>query len=212
MPDAEPKELGRTGGRLRIAQSSTEALPRFLPVPAACWTRPGTHPHHARPAPATAHPPGQAVGHRRRVLISCAIALIATLWKRRPTQGSGLSKITDLLRGKPGLARAVPNGFTQYCDPGRLRPAGSRLPAPAGVVHGHRTVLAGVGTNRRSRDPAAPRLQPRPGVDEPALLLPRMPHFPSRRPSQRGSRSTGGLDSRAVRLRTRDHQVQRLWR
>ncbi|MGW6362315.1 hypothetical protein ACWFR5_45940 [Streptomyces sp. NPDC055092] len=48
------------------------------------------------------------------VLISYAIALITTLWRRRQTLRSGLSKIMDLARGKPGLARAVPNGFSQY--------------------------------------------------------------------------------------------------
>jgi hypothetical protein len=48
------------------------------------------------------------------VLITYVVALTTTLWRRRQTLRSGLSKITDLLRGKPGLTRAVPNGFTQY--------------------------------------------------------------------------------------------------
>ncbi|SED64600.1 hypothetical protein SAMN05216489_04005 [Streptomyces sp. 3213] len=58
--------------------------------------------------------PQTGAGIGATVLISYAIALITTLWRRRQTLRSGLSKITDLLRGKPGLARAVPNGFTQY--------------------------------------------------------------------------------------------------
>lgn len=48
------------------------------------------------------------------VLIAYVAAVVTTLWRRRQTLRSGLSKITDLLRGRPGLSRAVPNGFTQY--------------------------------------------------------------------------------------------------
>ncbi|MEU5363070.1 hypothetical protein ABZ354_06125 [Streptomyces sp. NPDC005925] len=58
--------------------------------------------------------PGTGVGISATVLTSYAIALITTLWRRRQTLRGGLSRISDLLRGKPGLARAVPNGFTQY--------------------------------------------------------------------------------------------------
>ncbi|MER7179599.1 hypothetical protein ABT404_08955 [Streptomyces hyaluromycini] len=58
--------------------------------------------------------PRTGAGIGATVLITYVAALITTLWRRRQTLRSGLSKITDLLRGKPGLARAVPNGFTQY--------------------------------------------------------------------------------------------------
>ncbi|MEU7058060.1 hypothetical protein [Streptomyces sp. NPDC046197] len=55
---------------------------------------------------------GASVG--ATVLITYVAALVTTLWRRRQTVRKGLSKVTDLLRGKPGLARAVPNGFVQY--------------------------------------------------------------------------------------------------
>ncbi|WP_128502848.1 hypothetical protein [Streptomyces inhibens] len=48
------------------------------------------------------------------VLLTYIAALVSTLWRRRQTIRRGLGKVLDLVRGRPGLSRAVPNGLTQY--------------------------------------------------------------------------------------------------
>ncbi|MFK8907128.1 hypothetical protein [Streptomyces sp. YS-3] len=58
--------------------------------------------------------PDAAVGAGLTVLVTYAAALVGTLWRRRQTVRTGLSKVMDVVRGRSGLSRAVPNGLLQY--------------------------------------------------------------------------------------------------
>ncbi|MFC0844421.1 hypothetical protein ACFH04_12010 [Streptomyces noboritoensis] len=58
--------------------------------------------------------PDATVGAGLTVLITYFAALVGTLWRRRQTLRTGLSKVMDAVRGRSGLTRAVPNGLLQY--------------------------------------------------------------------------------------------------
>ncbi|MEV6550339.1 hypothetical protein AB0M57_16740 [Streptomyces sp. NPDC051597] len=58
--------------------------------------------------------PDATVGAGLTVLVTYVAALVGTLWRRRQTVRTGLSKVMDVVRGRSGLSRAVPNGFVQY--------------------------------------------------------------------------------------------------
>lgn len=58
--------------------------------------------------------PTATAGAGGTVLLTYVAALVGTLWRRRETLRGGLSKVLDTVRGRPGLARAVPNGLVQY--------------------------------------------------------------------------------------------------
>ncbi|MFD9560685.1 hypothetical protein [Streptomyces sp. NPDC059994] len=58
--------------------------------------------------------PDVTVGAGLTVLVTYVAALVGTLWRRRQTVRSGLSKVMEVVRGRSGLSRAVPNGLLQY--------------------------------------------------------------------------------------------------
>ncbi|OAR27031.1 hypothetical protein A8W25_01760 [Streptomyces sp. ERV7] len=58
--------------------------------------------------------PDATVGAGLTVLVTYVAALVGTLWRRRQTVRTGLSKVMDVVRGRSGLSRAVPNGLLQY--------------------------------------------------------------------------------------------------
>ncbi|MFD9794295.1 hypothetical protein ACFWXK_25470 [Streptomyces sp. NPDC059070] len=58
--------------------------------------------------------PDAATGAGLTVAVAYAAALVGTLWRRRQSLRTGLSKVMDAVRGRSGLTRAVPNGFVQY--------------------------------------------------------------------------------------------------
>lgn len=58
--------------------------------------------------------PDATVGAGLTVLITYGAALVGTLWRRRQTVRTGLGKVMDVVRGRSGLSRAVPNGLLQY--------------------------------------------------------------------------------------------------
>ncbi|PKV89436.1 patatin-like phospholipase family protein [Streptomyces sp. TLI_146] len=58
--------------------------------------------------------PDATVGAGLTVLVTYCAALVGTLWRRRKTVRTGLSKVMDAVRGRSGLTRAVPNGLLQY--------------------------------------------------------------------------------------------------
>ncbi|WP_344073755.1 hypothetical protein [Streptomyces crystallinus] len=58
--------------------------------------------------------PDATVGAGLTVLVTYVAALVGTLWRRRQTVRRGLSKVMDVVRGRSGLSRAVPNGLLQY--------------------------------------------------------------------------------------------------
>ncbi|MFF1476833.1 hypothetical protein ACFVYD_04495 [Streptomyces sp. NPDC058301] len=58
--------------------------------------------------------PDATVGAGLTVLVTYLAALVGTLWRRRQTVRRGLSRVMDVVRGRSGLSRAVPNGLLQY--------------------------------------------------------------------------------------------------
>lgn len=58
--------------------------------------------------------PEATMGAGLTVLVTYLAALVGTLWRRRQTVRTGLSKVMDVVRGRSGLSRAVPNGLLQY--------------------------------------------------------------------------------------------------